>query len=325
MSTAIVPLSKKIQNVRAILEENSEQIFEALPRHVTPDRMIRTCLSSLRVNPKLLECTQASLFAAITEAATLGLETDGVLGHAYLVPYGNEVQLLPGYKGLIDLCRRSGNISTIYAHVVRPKDFFDYELGLHLKLVHKPSREPHDGKFTHTYAVCHLRDGGEQFEVMTFQEIEDHKKRYAKGWNRSDSPWNTNPESMHKKTVLRRLVKMLPVSAEVQRLVARDEVIEAEVSERVDDRRAVRSSHLNDVLAEQPQLEHASEDSGVPMGKLQEAFATAETEANVNAVFEEACSYEPAPDQGKQIEALRVEAMARVCGGKSKPKQKEID
>lgn len=324
MSTAIVPLSKKIQNVRAILEENSEQIFEALPRHVTPDRMIRTCLSSLRVNPKLLECTQASLFAAITEAATLGLETDGVLGHAYLVPYGNEVQLLPGYKGLIDLCRRSGNISTIYAHVVRPKDFFDYELGLHLKLIHKPSREPHDGKFTHTYAVCHLRDGGEQFEVMTFQEIEDHKKRYAKGYNRSDSPWNTNPESMHKKTVLRRLVKMLPVSAEVQRLVARDEVIEAEVTDRADERRAVRSSHLNDVLAEPPQIEQQSDDEGVPMNKLQAAFGAAGTDANLSAVYEEALSYSPSPEQGKQIEAWRVEAQTRLASGKGK-KQKEIE
>ena len=65
---------QRLNSVRDVMLTCQEQMMAALPRHVTPDRMIRVAINCLRKNPKLLECTPASLFGAITEAATYGWE-----------------------------------------------------------------------------------------------------------------------------------------------------------------------------------------------------------------------------------------------------------
>ena len=72
------------------------------------------------------------------QAVQLGLEP-GLLGHCYILPYKREATFIIGYKGMIDLARRSGHIQSIYAHAVHENDEFEYELGLHPKLEHKPS------------------------------------------------------------------------------------------------------------------------------------------------------------------------------------------
>jgi recombination protein RecT len=227
-------------------------MFAALPRHITADRMIRIACSSIARTPKLLECSQSSLFAAITEAASIGLVPDGILGHAYLVPYGNTCQLIPGYKGLVQLVRQSGEISTIAAAVVRSEDDFSYELGTEQTIRHRPSLDEHDGTYSHVYAVALLKDGGKQCDVMTFGDIEKHKKRFSKSCNKSDSPWNTAPEEMAKKTIIRRLIKLLPVSAEVQRYSAISEEFDAGG---YPDQRRSRVSHVEILPPAEPQTE----------------------------------------------------------------------
>ena len=161
------------------------------------------------------------------QAAQLGLEP-GLLGHCYLLPFKNnkkgitEVQFIIGYKGMIDLARRSGQIQNIYAHAVYEKDEFEYELGLEPKLVHKPSMEADRGAFVGAYAVAHFKDGGYQFEFMPKAEIEKRKGR-SKTANSSYSPWATDYEEMAKKTVIRHMWKYLPISVEIQQQVAYDE------------------------------------------------------------------------------------------------------
>ena len=146
------------------------------------------------------------------QAVQLGLEP-GLLGHCYILPYKREATFI-GYKGMIDLARRSGHIQSIYAHAVHENDEFEYELGLHPKLEHKPSHGDR-GAFIGAYAVAHFKDGGYQMEFMPKSEIEKRRKRSASA-NSSYSPWSSDYEEMAKKTVVRYMFKYLPISIEVQ-------------------------------------------------------------------------------------------------------------
>ena len=139
-----------------------------------------------------------------------------------------EVELIPGYKGLVDLSRRSGNISTVYARVVYANDAFKYHYGLEPDLTHTPTRQEDAGTLIAVYAAAHLRDGGRQFEVMLTREVESIREQSKKRNKGSESPaWSEHTAEMYKKTALRRLCKMLPVSVELQKAVALDEHQEA--------------------------------------------------------------------------------------------------
>jgi recombination protein RecT len=218
------------------------QMALALPKHVTADRLARIALTEVRKVPKLAQCDQTSFLGAIMQCAALGLEPGGALGHCYLIPFENrrqnrtEVQFIVGYRGMIDLARRSGQILSIEARAVYEKDHFEVELGLDSKIVHRPDwKASHRGALTFVYAVAKLKDGGVQFDVMSRAEIEairDKSQGYsmAKKYARDgviNSPWASNFEEMAKKTVVRRLFKYLPVSIEIQRAVGMDEQAES--------------------------------------------------------------------------------------------------
>lgn len=205
-----------------------EQLAAALPRHMTAERMIRIATTEIRKVPALGDCDTMSFVSAIVQCSQLGLEPGGALGHAYLLPFGNRneksgkkknVQLIIGYRGMIDLARRSGQIASLSARVVREGDDFSFEFGLEEKLVHRPG-ENEDAPVTHVYAVARLKDGGTQFEVMTRKQIELVRAQSKAGNN---GPWVTHWEEMAKKTAIRRLFKYLPVSIEIQRAVSMDE------------------------------------------------------------------------------------------------------
>lgn len=236
MSTATQPavpaLRDKVTTIRSLMETNKAAFVAALPRHMNADRLIRVALTSFNLTPKLLDCTPRSLLGAVIQCAQLGLEP-GVLGHAYLIPYGKDVQLVIGYKGLIQLSRRSGEISTIAAHEVCAKDRFSYQYGLDPKLVHIPSEEADRGEITHFYAVVRLKDGGAQFEVMTKGHVDAHRDRYSRA--AKQGPWVTEYPEMGKKTVLRRVLKLSPASIEIQHAVDLDEKAELQLPQNLGD------------------------------------------------------------------------------------------
>jgi recombination protein RecT len=208
-----------------------EQIALALPKHMTADKMARVVLTEFRKNPALMRCLEtnpASVAGAIMTASQLGLEIGSHLGLAYLIPYGNECQFQIGYKGLVLLARRSGEIQDIYAHPVLDGDEFTYTLGIDRSIVHHPSLKlGSDRPLTQAYAVSKFVGGGYHLEVMNRDEIDGIRKRSRSG---SKGPWVTDFSEMAKKTVLRRLCKMLPVSTEqlgnIVQAAARDEAIE---------------------------------------------------------------------------------------------------
>lgn len=198
------------QKVSYYLEKMMPTIEEVLPNQVSAERMSRIALNVIRTNPKLLECKIDSLMGGVLEAAKLGLEP-GLMGQCYLIPFGKEAQFIIGYKGLIDLVRRSGQVSTIEARTVYEKDEFDFEYGLESKLKHKPTMKD-KGEAIAYYAVCKLKDGGSSFIVMSKQEMEQYKDKYAK--SKKYGPWVDEFDAMARKTCLRQLIKYLPISVE---------------------------------------------------------------------------------------------------------------
>ncbi|TDQ35246.1 recombination protein RecT [Aureibacillus halotolerans] len=227
------------KTIAAYMKKMGPKIESALPNHINADRMGRIALTTIQQNPALLECTIPSLLGATLQAAQLGLEP-GLIGHCYFVPFNNkkkgpngkdvwqkEVTFIIGYKGMIDLARRSGHIESIYAQAVYSNDEFEYEFGLDPKLVHKPSLSDR-GDFFAVYGVAKYKDGGFHIEVLGKDEIEKIRKR-SKGGEKG--PWVTDYEEMAKKTVVRRMFKYLPISIEVQQGAAQDETIRKDVTE----------------------------------------------------------------------------------------------
>jgi recombination protein RecT len=249
-------LADKQKTLAQQIEAMKPEIARALPRHLNPERMARIAVTVMRRTPKLAECTPASFLGALMTSAQLGLEP-GPLGHAYYVPYKqhrrnctdrqncdcpSEVTFIAGYRGLVDLARRSGQVSTVYARVVRPDDSFDYEFGLNPRLEHKPADDI-DKPLTHVYAVIVYKDGGKDFDVMTKAEVERIRKRSKAA---KDGPWVTDYPEMAKKTVLRRLCKTAPMSVEYQQAVGNDEqartstaIADIDLSVPVDDTEAI--------------------------------------------------------------------------------------
>lgn len=216
--------------VRALLARSDvrEQIKLALPSHMTPERLLRIALTEVRRHPTLAECSQASLLSAVFSCAQLGLEPGGALGHAYLVPYKREVQFILGYRGMIDLARRSGLIESLTAHAVFEGDRFECVYGLLENLVHEPDwtnqNRTDPTKLRFVYAVARLTGGGVQFDVLSRAEIDAVRRRSKAG---ASGPWSTDYVPMALKTVVRRLFKWLPVSIEIARAVGLDEAGEA--------------------------------------------------------------------------------------------------
>ena len=214
-----------VATIRGLLEKSKAQIAAALPKHMTPDRMLRVVMTSIQRTPALLDCDVTTLIGAVIQSAQLGLEPDGVLGHAYLVPFYNnkkgrkECQFIPGYKGLIDLARRSGQVINITSHVVYEDDSFSYEYGLEEKLEHKPARG-NRGKPVAVYAVARFKDGGYHFEVLSVEDVEKTRKVSKAG---QSGPWESNWDEMARKTAIRRLAKYLPLSVEFARAASLDE------------------------------------------------------------------------------------------------------
>lgn len=247
-----ISIRDKANNVRGLIEKSRAQIGAALPRHMTAERMIRVCNTAVQKTPELLDCEPRSLIGAIVQASQLGLEPDGTLGHAYLLPFNNrktgrkECQFIPGYKGLIELTRRSGQISTIYAHAVYANDQFRYTLGLNPTLEHVPA-EGEPGELIAVYAVARLRDGGVQFEVLRKREVDAVRTQSRNG---NHGPWVTHYAEMAKKTALRRLCKLLPVSPELARAVALDEQAEASVPQGLD---MLAGSEVPEVIDVEPE------------------------------------------------------------------------
>lgn len=179
----------------------------ALPKHMTVEKFQRTCLTAFNKNPKLLECSQASVMQCLMTLSALGLEVDG--RRAHLIPFGKECTLVLGYQGILELVKRSGDVQNVHADTVCENDEFEVNLGqiIHHRINYRKPR----GATYAVYAIATLKDGTTQCCVMTMEEVEKVK---ACSKSSASGPWKDWPDEMAKKTVFKRLAKWLVWSAE---------------------------------------------------------------------------------------------------------------
>jgi recombination protein RecT len=227
----LTPQKRKEESLRSDLMRIMPHIEAALPRHINAERMNRIALNAANKTPGLLDCNRRSFLLAVILAAELGLEPDGLLGEAHLIPFENkrrgvhEAQLIIGYRGLMKLARQSGEIESIQAHAVYEADKFEYSEGLSPKLEHTPSRNANRGGLVAVYAIAYFRSGFRQAQLLWKAEVDTVRSR-APG--RNSDAWCNHYEAMALKTAIRRLCKYLPASVELKRALSLEEAAERE-------------------------------------------------------------------------------------------------
>ena len=214
------------------LKDKKDAFNSALPANtVNVDRFMQSAMLAI-TNPKmpnLVKCSKESIFRSLREAAAYGLELNGMLGQAYLIPYNVKgvmtCNLQLGYKGLIALARRSNTIKTIAAEPIHENDIFEVELGMGRKLSHKIDITKERGEVIGYYCLVELCNGGSQFKVMSKKDVENHRNKFSKAYDPKDSSniWNKNFDAMALKTVVIQALKLCPISIEAMDAVMKDE------------------------------------------------------------------------------------------------------
>lgn len=216
MTTAVQATQQVDTSVVGLIKGDwREKMALALPKHITPDRMMRVALTAINKNPKLAECTRESMFSALMTCSELGLEPDG--RRAHLIPYKDRATLILDYKGLIELAKRSGMVRVFRAELICDNDKFSYRNG---KVDHEIDFRKPRGNVYAVYSYVLDNEGNEDYEVMTRDEVEGIRRRSRSG---DSGPWVTDWNEMAKKTVIRRHSKRLTLSPEFQKAIEKDD------------------------------------------------------------------------------------------------------
>lgn len=200
--------------------------------HHETERLRRAVLNLLHTQTVLTECDPRSVLLCVLQAAYLNLDPSPSLGHVYFVPFDRagvkEAQLLIGYRGWMELAYRSGKVELVQAQVVHRNDQFTVRLGLDPRLEHvpRPTDEPDGNDVIAAYAIATLTGGVKVFDVLWRREIEQIKAR-SRAASHPSSPWNTDFEAMARAKAVRRLVRWLPKTVQVQEAVTVDEYADA--------------------------------------------------------------------------------------------------
>jgi|WetSurMetagenome_2_1015567.scaffolds.fasta_scaffold12269_7 recombination protein RecT len=277
-SNALIKSDPRVQSLKGYLELARNQIAAALPRHMTPERMMRIALTAAQRSEALMRCELGSIIKSVIEASELGLEPSGVLGHAYLVPYKGVAQLQVGYRGFIELAGRSGRVKSISAEVVYDCDVFEFEHGLNPKLRHVPElNRPAGAKRIAVYAVAQLLDGAVSYRVLGASDVERNRQS-SQSYLRDpkQSPWGTHTDEMWRKTAVRALAKYLPLSPELTRVAVQDEYRDAGVidAEAIPLPTTADETGVDPETGEiQPKAAKVAETNGKASDKIKKAFS----------------------------------------------------
>jgi recombination protein RecT len=210
-----------IQKFQGYMETYKENVLPALLKkhNIEPAQFVQIVLSELKKNEKLLTAfneNPASMFASILAGAEIGLIPSDMLGEFYLIPrkIDNKMTVTPliGYKGLVNIILRSGEVSKVHTQCVYEGEEFEPIYGLEPNIIHKPNYEVERSSKTlkFVYAVAKLKNGDFQFEVLSKNDIIKitNLSRYDNALYFNDQK---DPQMwMVKKTALIQLAKMLP-------------------------------------------------------------------------------------------------------------------
>lgn len=235
MSNELTLTGKKTTEISSLLAKYKDSILEVLPKHITPERMVQMVSYIIAKNPEIANCTIQSIIGAMIQTSILGFIPSDSLGLCYYVPYSQRnkdgsyskvVQFQIGYKGFIDLARRSNEVKTIYAEVVYSSDIFEFEMGLNPILRHVPDFESKrtDNDIVYAYAVAHYVNGGFNFVVLTKNEIEKLRLRspMQKDSSNPSYTWKTDYSAMAKAKAIKQLSKYLPLTIDIKTALSSD-------------------------------------------------------------------------------------------------------
>jgi recombination protein RecT len=202
------------------LNSRVDQFKLALPPHMPADRFIRVVITACNLNPDLLACDRVSLFNSAMRCAQDGLLPDS--REAVLVPFKNKVQYLVMYGGLLKKFRNSGQFKWIGTGIVYEGEVYEHWItqeGEHFK--HIPGDDNDGKKIRRVYALATTKDGGSFVADLPLSDI--NKRRNMSRTTREDAPWKMWTEEMMRKTAIRVLSKLLPMSSDLDAMMQRDE------------------------------------------------------------------------------------------------------
>lgn len=226
------------KTVSGWLDSMKGQLANALPKHITPERIIRLALTTIRRNPDLLKCSRESLLGAVMQSAQLGLEP-GIGNQAFILPYRNrktgqtEAQFQVGYEGIIDLMYRNPRVVSVISRVAYSNDEFHYSYGSEESVTHIPTTGDR-GFPTHVYARVEMAGKAIVFWVMTKADVDKHARQYSQGFNSDYSPWKTNWEAMAMKTAIKQVQRFIPKSIEIREAFDRDDTVRSSIADDYD-------------------------------------------------------------------------------------------
>ena len=230
-STAIVKGPQaRLATLKTLFEKSKGSIAAVLPKHLTPERLIKIATSAASRTPELLDCTPESVLLAVVQAGTLGLEPNTPLHHCALVPLNNkhtkrkEAVLWIEYRGMCQLAYQSGEVTSIYAQTVHEHDDFDFELGTNKWIRHKYDIKKPRGEAVAYYAVVKFKFGEPDFKVLSKSEVE---KIRSESMGKDSDAWVKSFDAMGEKSAIRRVLKTAPMSQDKSQSLGKALEIEA--------------------------------------------------------------------------------------------------
>ena len=240
--TAAVTVFEQKKSIRAFLDKPqvSSQLIDVHPQFSRFDdkkkateveRLKQIALVQIDKNDKIGKCDPFTIYTSLRDAAKLGLLPDSTTQEGHLVPFYSsknkryECQFMVGYKGLIKLALRSGYLSGVEVRAVHANDHFEFGYGLTPYCDHRPSMGLR-GAFIGAYGVVVMQDGRRTFEFVSEAEGLSHGEKFSKSKNKdgeSFGPWKTDPIAMIMKTALRKAMKYVPLSGELDLAVHIDD------------------------------------------------------------------------------------------------------
>lgn len=249
--------SQRKFGITAYLSQDSvrAQIIKAVGQH--PDQFVTSIISAVNANPQLQECTNSSILSAALIGQSLKLSPSPQLGQYYFVPYKNnktgtkEAQFQIGYRGMYQLAIRSGQFRKLNAMAVKAGELIRYdplEETIELQLIENEK----DREMSPTigyYAFFELANGFRRAMYWSRDKMESHAERYSKGYaaHKGSTFWEKDFDAMAVKTMYRQLLKLAPMSIDMQTAIISDEaVIRADGTPEYIDAPAVETEAVRD-------------------------------------------------------------------------------
>lgn len=253
--------NKAVSTLGKMIDAMRPEIARALPKHMDPDRMARIATTLLRRTPTLAHVVPASFLGALMTCAQLGLEP-GPLGHVWIIPRKNtetkemEAHFQLGYKGAIELARRSGQLAkitarTVYADEVAQGKFSVVYEGAEELLRHEPILIGERGKPVLYYAATKLVSGEQIFTPLRPEDVETRHRNRAQAMPNSPA-WKNDYESMAWKSCIVEQRRWLPQSPELEKAVAQDGQVRTDTDPDVLDMPAVAPDWIEGSAEEWP-------------------------------------------------------------------------